>query len=261
MNDQINCNDNNYLNLSDARLTEIAIQLEELLSHEEKMLHPPIEVIKESIKRGLAAMCFDEHNNLIGFCRLIPVLGREHIGNNQWNPNLPDIYELGTVIVHPAHRGKGHGKELLTQLHERFKDQLINEEVLFMGTTTTYVMIKALGLNFANTFNVGYMKGTPDGYLGASTCVCEPTHPPYGTGIQMKEECNNRLITENDIPVAEVTQDQMTAGKCVMFFSNSNVAQRLELLVSETFGQPSYENRRRFANILNWNPEVNIQES
>jgi len=261
MTDLINCIDTNYSDWDDSTLTRYAMQLEDLLSHEEKMLHPPLEVIKESIRNGLASMCFDDHDNLIGFCRLIPVLGRDHIAANHWNQNLPNIYELGTVIVSKEHRGKGHGKELLLQLHDRFREQLINGTVLFMGTTTTYIMLKTLESELLKDYNVAYKFGTPDQYLGASTCVCEPTHPPYGTGIQMQEDCNNRLILERDIPVTEVSTNQMTSGKCVMFFSNHQVAQSLENILVEDLGEPTYQNRRRFANILNWNPDVIITES
>jgi len=238
---------------AEEQLEEYTQQILQIIEKEQKMIHPSKEAIMTSITTGRAILCIED-NVVIGFCRLLPALTYTQIREQDLPESLPEIYELGTVIVRSDKRRQRIGDNLVKGLHERFLEDILAKRLLIIGTSTTFVMLHTLNDEIIREYGIGYTySGTGKfPWIESTTCICNPNEPLHGSGVHLTQECDNRIVQIENIPVGQSSEANMTHGKCIMFVSDSELAKIVNDVVANKKGQ-DYSKRQAFA--------IKLQES
>ena len=220
-----------------------AEQIAGLIAIEEKMLHPSVENVQASIDFGLASyIC--ESGQVIAFCRFIPLfshLQKKVLGIS--DDSIPDIWELGSVIVRKDMRGQKKGQGVLRNLHLMYQKQIADKKLLIIGTTTTRDMLAAV--SHVKEFGINYSRirhNDPKyNFIGATTCVCKPgdvkvatpTMVSYGMSYG-QHACSVRTIDPTIYNLEDRAQiNNISEGSCGMFVSDLDLASMLNSQIKE----------------------------
>jgi hypothetical protein len=206
---------------------------------ESALLHPTPDALLESFESGQAIIALDNErqDRPIGFVRFEPLLSdsiREGLG---LTCEFPEIAELATMFVEndPRYRGQRHMSQMCDKLFETKHQELVDGELLVIGTAKDYRVIRTLqGISSAR-FEVCHHLDLP--HLAALTCICSGN---FGSGFQNNPRaCGARLdnyfIGKIDELANFLKESESTKIPCVMFVSDKDIAHQIDQQLAKLF--------------------------
>jgi len=222
-------------------------ELEEILEamKQEKgvLLQPSLKSLSVSYENKQACVLMDKERP-VGYVRFSPLLDpqlKDKVGLSQ---EVPDVYEIGSAIILPDHRGKGYYSRLRNSLLRLGLERMEKGKLMVIGTTKNIrvaeVLPKAIDLG------IDFYASTHGEFPGVQclTCVCNPN---FGEGVQYRFDCPKgidqesliqlKLISDWETHRKEVTQFSPD-GKipCVMYVSDKSLAQKTSDMLLAAFG-------------------------
>jgi hypothetical protein len=224
------------------------------------LLQPTLKSLVESYEAGLACALIDGERP-VGYVRFSPLLEVNLKDKLALDDNIPDIYEIGSAIILPDHRGKGYYPRLRNGLLNLVADKVNNKELLVIGTTKSIKVIEVL--EHATDLGINFSLSRHGEYPGIQclTCVCKPD---FGYGVQHDIFVCPKTITESELAALQNIPDYQTHKKevdslstngqipCVLYISDKDLARRtsdvlisklgsIKKFVKELKGQNYYE--------------------
>jgi GNAT superfamily N-acetyltransferase len=236
----------NFEGITNEHIHMYASQIHAGVIRESNMMHPSIETIVNSVRdiennfnTGRAVFYIDnETGEAVGYCRMIESIAQELVQQLGLNGLLPEIFELGTVFVNPAFRGRGLSTALVNGIAQLNLEAFRNRQKLLIGTTTSLTMLNSL--RPVNRFGIQFYTGNTSAvdYIEAVTCMCNPDEPLGGTGTHISDSCSKRSTIFQKDELIPVHQAENVAGitadkNCKLFLSDLNVANRANNLLRE----------------------------
>ncbi len=190
------------------------------------MLVPKMGDLEESYRSGKAAIITDEEN-VVGYVRFSPLLD-DNLANKLGLPDsFPNISEIGTGIIDPAHRGRGLYKLLRGSLLESHADQIIDGRLLVIGTTKTMAILNTLhhATDLGMHFEAFHHQEFP--MIAPFTCVCEGD---FGQGYQHGVNACTKRVRSELIPLQQnlhMLEPHDGKIECCMYVSSRDGAQSI----------------------------------
>ena len=226
------------------------------IMRESALLHPSLATMQESYLTGLGVAHTvenDGQNVAVGYARVIPLLSFEQREQLSLPGNFPDVYELGTVIVHPDYRGRGISEQLQRELIRRFKGRLDEESLLILGTTKTRKVLHILDKLSDEGVSFYHCRHTEFPHIAPLTCICSPY---FGEGFQHTTDCSKRVTEPQVIFIRQILTKtsrelniQTDKIPCTMFISDKELAERMDATLADLYGGGNFA-QERFVNRL-----------
>src|SRR5579872_5413685 len=228
-------------NVDTSRIKSVSFEyLHVSIQQEPALLHPSLEDMVKSYEDRLGVaktVKMDQIEVAVGYSRLIHLLSKEQKVRLELSMDFPDIYELGTVFVHPAFRGRGIAEDLQRELLLRFKDRIDARKLLVLGTTKTLKVLHMLDKMRRYGFNFYHSRHTDYPNLSPLTCICTP---PFGEGFQITKNCSKRVSSEMVVflsnSLSRVDKRNSDAIPCTMFVSSKSLADEIDDLLGKSKG-------------------------
>lgn len=193
--------------------------------------------LERSYVDGLATVLLNSDNKIVGGTRFIPLLDSAKKQElNLSGLQLPDIWELGSIVVAKEAMGNGFSKDLNRTLLSSVKKKVQNGELLVIGTTKTAAILRMLwGLDLndiGGEFSI--LPHIDLAMIAPLTCVCEK---PLGTGFQMSPNCEYRVTPRQ---TEEIKQKERGFGlspkiPCTLFVSDMALAKRTDDVLRQKY--------------------------
>lgn len=205
---------------------------EAIRNYPNDMLPVSKDQLQRSFDSDMAAVLINSDKEVVGGAKFTPLLDqkkKEELG--LLGLQLPDIWEMGSIISMGEARGNGFSRSLNEKLLEPVRERIKRGELLILGTTKTIFLANTLlkiDLGTGGKFSLLSQDELP--MVAPLTCVCKK---PLGTGFQMSPNCEYRIRPDQD----PKSLGNNLKGKipCTLFISNIDLARRTDSVLKAKF--------------------------
>lgn len=196
--------------------------------------------LQRSFDSGMAAVLINSEDKVVvGGARFTPLLDqkkKEELGLSDLQ--LPDIWEMGSIVSMGKARGNGFSRSLNEKLLESVRERIERGELLILGTTKTIFLANTLlKIDLGTGGKFSLLSQDELRMIAPLTCVCEK---PLGTGFQISPNCEYRIRPDQD----PTSLGNNLIGKipCTLFISNIDLARRTDGVLKERFSKVNPSN-------------------
>lgn len=207
---------------------------EEIARYPGEMLSVSSDQLGKSFNSGMAAVLINSENQIVGGARFIPLLDHgEKEKLDLSSSQIPDIWELGSIVSMGEARGNGFNRSLNEKLLESVRERIEKQELLILGTTKTLFLVKTLlKIDLGPKGNFSMLSHDQLSMIAPLTCVCEK---PLGAGFQMSPNCDYRIMP-NQVDKLMALGDNLK-GKipCTLFVSDKGLAGKTDSVLRKKY--------------------------
>lgn len=207
---------------------------EEIAKYPAEMLPVSSDQMRKSFDSGMAAVLINSENQVVGGARFIPLLDqgeKEKLGLS--SSQIPDIWELGSIVSMGEAMGNGFSKSLNEKLLESVRERIKNNELLILGTTKTLFLVKTLlKIDLGTKGNFSMLSHDQLSMIAPLTCVCEK---PLGAGFQMSPNCEYRISPDQVNSLKALGDNLKGKIPCTLFVSDIASAKRTNDVLREKY--------------------------
>lgn len=207
---------------------------EEIARYPAEMLPVSPDQLRRSFDSGMAAVLINSEDQVVGGARFIPLLGqgeKEKLGLS--SSQIPDIWELGSIVSMGDARGNGYNKSLNEKLLESVRGRMEKKELLILGTTKTLFLVKTLlKIDLGTKGNFSMLSHDQLSMIAPLTCVCER---PLGTGFQMSPNCEYRIKPDQVDDLKALGDNLKGKIPCTLFVSDKGLADKTNSVLGDKY--------------------------